>query len=102
VADKVPSPPALWTEGVLFGALFFIAARFRLWLGIALVPVTAFMIYFDLDFLVWSSVGESARQELGAGFPLAVVGSAIIHALGHLSGLAISFRRRCRHAAHAA
>ena len=102
VADKVPSLRALWAEGVLFGALFFLAARFRLWLGLALIPVTAFAIYGDLDFLVWSAVGESARQELGEGFPLAVVGSAVLHALGHLSGLAISIRRCRRPVAHAA
>ena len=99
VSDKVASIPQLWLTGVLGGVVAFLASRYRVALGVILLPVSLFLIFVGLEPVRDPYVGPAVVSEQGQIYVVAVYVSAILLLALHLAGLWLGWRRWHRTAA---
>ena len=99
VSDKIASIPQLWITAAVVGLVAFLASRYRLALGLVLLPVSVLLILVGLEPVRDPFVGPAVIVEQGQTYVLAVYGSVTILLALHLCGLWLGWRRRYRAAA---
>jgi hypothetical protein len=90
VADKEPSMAVLWAWALAFNVIALLLALVRRWLGLIVVPFTAFFAWAVHSELSDPFVGPAILEELGPGY---VIGSYFSVAFGLLGPLVIVLLR---------
>ena len=94
VSDKVASVPSLWITAFAAGALALLAGRYKLLLGVALLPISLFLVAASLEPVLDPYVGPAVVQEQGEAYLASVYASCAVILSLHLFGLWLGFRRR--------
>ena len=94
VSDKVATVPQLWLTAVLAGTTALLAARYRLLLGLALLPMSLFLVLATLEPINDPYVGPAVVSELGHSYVHAGYGSAFTLLGLHAVGLWLGWRRK--------
>ena len=94
VSDKIASVPSLWTTALAAGGLALLVGRFKLLLGVALLPISLFLVAASLEPLLDPYVGPTVLREQGERYAASVYGSCAAILSLHLFGLWLGLRRR--------
>ena len=68
VADKMPSQPRLWAEGLVLGVLVFVLGRWRPWLALIPGALGALLVLNAWGDFHEPAMAEAIRAELGSGY----------------------------------
>lgn len=90
--DKLASVPQLWGQGLLFGVLLFLTARYRWWLAIPLMPLA--VMYFTSAFDLWNDpiMRQAIKVELGYSYVLSLFIAESLLIVGLVVGVIFNWR----------
>jgi hypothetical protein len=87
VMDKEPSLLAVWVVTLLVTSVCFVLARFRPWLLVLAIPVTALLSVSNLSEVTDSLVGPAIQREAGFAYVASSWASPILALVGLFAGL---------------
>jgi len=90
--DKEPSLALIWVWGSTGAALGFIAARFKPWLLLFVLPVPLFLLFFIISEVRNPFVGPAILREAGSFYVASAYGLALAAIVFALAGLGLRWR----------